>query len=64
MQRASVASFAHPIILVYHTLFLKNPSGTFNWLAYAEPLHYLAWVTLAGFSIITPPVLYLVVRLV
>ena len=40
--RSKVMSFAQPITKIYHSFFIKNPSGALNYKAYIEPMHYLA----------------------
>ena len=50
--------------MYYHTLFVKNPSETFNYLAYIEPISYLSWAFIILFCALVPPVLCLTARLV
>ena len=57
--RSDVITFAQPITQIYHSLFIQNPSGTFNYMAYIEPLHYLSWVFVGVFCIVTPPAIFL-----
>ena len=45
-------SFAQPITQIYHSLFIKNPSGALNYKAYIEPMHYLAWISVILFLFI------------
>ena len=58
MERSAVMTFAQPIVIYYHSLFIKNPTGTFNYMAYIEPLHYMAWVGIALFVLLTPPFMH------
>ena len=44
LARSQVVSFSQPILQADHRLFIKNPLGNFNFQAYNEPLHNLAWV--------------------
>ena len=60
--RSDVITFAQPITQIYHSLFIQNPSGTFNYMAYIEPLHYLAWVFLGIFCLVTPPFMFLTAK--
>ena len=60
--RLAFCSFTTPLELSFQSLFIKNPSETFNFVAYIEPMHYLAWAFVIIFSIVTPPFLYLAVR--
>ena len=60
--RSDVITFAQPITQIYHSLFIQNPSGTFNYMAYIEPLHYLSWVFVGVFCIVTPPAIFLTAK--
>ncbi|TRY79477.1 hypothetical protein TCAL_06562, partial [Tigriopus californicus] len=60
-ERSSVVSFAEPIAQIYHSLFIKNPSGTPHYGAFVEPLHWMVWLTLILFIVMTPPLLCLTV---
>ena len=52
LERSKVISFARPIIEVYFSLFIKNPSSeSLNIKAYIEPLHYSAWIMIGLFWI-------------
>ena len=62
--RSEVISFALPITQIYHRLFIQNPSGTFNYLAYVEPLHILAWMMVGIFCLVTPISIYLIAKYV
>ena len=58
-ERSAVMTFANPITQIYHALFIKNPTGTFNYMAYIEPVHYKGWIMIAVFCILTPPFLHI-----
>ena len=58
MERSAVMTFAQPITQIYHSLFIKNPTGTFNYVAYIEPLQYMSWIGIGLFVILTPPFMY------
>ena len=60
--RSEVITFALPITQIYHSLFIQNPSGTFNYLAYFEPLHYLTWIAVGTFCLVTPPFMFLTAK--
>ena len=60
--RSEVISFALPITQIYHSLFIQNPSGTFNYMAYFEPLHYLTWIAVLIFCLVTPPFMFLTAK--
>ena len=62
MERSAVMTFANPITQIYHSLFVQNPSETFNYMAYIEPMHWLAWVGLLVFIALVPPLLYLTAK--
>ncbi len=61
-ERSAVMTFAQPITQIFHSLFIKNPTGTYNFQAYTEPLHYMSWGILVIFCVITPPFLYLTTK--
>ena len=63
MERSPYMTFSEPIQTYYHTLFIKNPSETFNYLAYVEPMSYLSWTCLASFCLLVPPLLCLITSL-
>jgi hypothetical protein len=62
LERSTVITFASPIYETYFSLFIKNPSETFNIMAYIEPMHLLAWVGMFVLLATVPPLLYLAVR--
>ena len=59
LERSAVMTFANPITQIFHSLFIKNPTGTFNYMAYIEPLHYKGWIMIVVFCILTPPFLHI-----
>ena len=63
-ERSAVITFAIPITQIYHSLFIKNPAETFNFMAYLEPMHWSSWIGIFVFIIVVPPLLFLTVRLV
>jgi hypothetical protein len=62
MGRSTVITFAQPITQIYHSLFIKNPTGSYNMKAYVEPFHYLSWVFLGIFCLVVSPILFLTTR--
>ncbi|XP_059085628.1 glutamate receptor 2-like [Tigriopus californicus] len=62
VERSLVISFTEPITQIYHSLFIKNPTGTPHYTAYIEPLHWMVWLTLAFFIFFIPLILYLSAR--
>lgn len=58
MERSAVMTFANPITQIYHSLFIKNPTETYNYTAYTEPMHWLSWVILLVFIGLVPPFLW------
>ena len=60
--RSEVITFALPITQIYHSLFIQNPSGTVNYMAYIEPLHYLAWTAVGTFCLVTPLFMFLTAK--
>ena len=61
-ERSAVMTFANPITQIYHALFIKNPTETFNYTAYTEPMHWIAWVGLLAFIAVVPPLLFLTTK--
>ena len=61
-ERSTVITFASPIFEVYYSLFIKNPAEIFNFMAYIEPMNWLAWVGMFVLLATVPPLLYLAVR--
>ena len=61
-ERSAVLTFATPITQIYHTLFIKNPAEKFNFMAYIEQFHWLAWVGLLILLATVPPILFLSLR--
>ena len=58
-ERSDVITFAQPITQIYHSLFIKNPEGTFNFKSYVDPLKYSSWIFVGLFCLFCPPFLYL-----
>ena len=58
MDRSLVISFAEPITQIYHSLFIQNPTGNLNFMAYIEPFYWTTWLFLVFFICATPPILY------
>ena len=63
-ERSIVMTFATPITQIYHSLFIKNPTETFNYMAYIEPMHWLTWVGLLVLITTVPPLLFLTAKYV
>ena len=62
MARRKVASFCDPMSESFTTLFIKNPSQALSFAAYLEPMHYLAWIFVIVFCLLTPPFLYITTK--
>ena len=56
--RANVIDFSVTIGEVYSSLFIKNPSKTFNFMAYVEPLKYMSWLFVGLFCVLAPFTLF------
>ena len=56
--RSDVITFAQPITQIYHSLFIQNPSGTFNYMAYIEPMKNMSWLMIGAFCLVAPIVLF------
>ena len=63
MERSLYISYSQSLQTYYDTLFIKNPSETFNYKAFIEPLHYLSWAFIALFCTLTPPILCLTTKI-
>ena len=61
-ERSAVMTFATPLTQIYHSLFIKNPAETFNYMAYIEPMHWLSWISILIFIFFVPPLLFLTTR--
>ena len=61
-EKSAVMTFANPITQIYHALFMKNPTETFNYRAYTEPIHWIAWVGLLVFIAVVPSLLFLTTK--
>ena len=51
-------SFAQPITQIYHSLFIKNPTGNLNYTAFIDPFYWTTWLFLIIFIMLTSPFLY------
>ena len=60
--RSDVITFAQPITQIYHSLFIQNPSGTFNYMAFIEPMNSMSWLFVGVFCIFAPIGLFLTTR--
>ena len=58
VARSNVVTFSETITESYSALFIKNPSGTFNFKAYVDPLKYMSWIFVGLFCIIAPTLLF------
>ena len=57
-ERAKVMSFSQPLTQIYHSLFIKNPTGNLNYTAFIDPFYWTTWLFLLIFIALTPPFLY------
>jgi hypothetical protein len=55
-------SFSHPLTEIYHSVFIKNPAGTYNFGAYTEPQTSFSWIVAIIYCIAVPPVVFLIIR--
>ena len=62
MARRKVVSFLDPMTADPTLLFIRNPSQAFNFAAYVEPMHSLAWIFVMVFCLLTPPFLYITTK--
>ena len=59
LERSTAVSYPQSIVEVYYQLFIKNPTGSYNYLGYVYPLRYYSWIFVGLFLLWTPPFLYL-----
>ena len=52
--RSEVVDFLLPITESHQRIFVKNPAESPNWLAYLEPLSWMAWGVIFLFIAILP----------
>lgn len=57
--RSEVVDFSLPVTNFHHRFFIQNPSSTYNWWAYVEPLTLTVWVAVVVLTLILSPVLAL-----
>ena len=57
--RGEVVTFAYPLGQTYYSLYIQNPSGTFNYRAFFEPMNNRCWFCIGLFCMLTPFILYL-----
>ena len=57
--RSAVVTFTEPILYYHHSLFIKNPTGSFNLKAYLDPLKFLTWISILVFCLVVPPFLFI-----
>ena len=57
--RSEAISFAHPVGQVYFSLYIQNPSGALNYMAYIEPMTNMTWLCVGLFCILSPLILFL-----
>ena len=62
VPRTAVLTFVTPLELSYHTLFIKNPSESYNFLAYVDPLQWMSWTFIGVYVLIIPLFLGLTTR--
>ena len=62
VARSKVITYSETITESYNTLFIKNPSGTFNFKAYFEPLKNMSWFLIVIFCILAPVSLFAISR--
>ena len=61
-QRAQAISYSHSLNNVHDLVAIKNPTDTFNFGAYTEPLRLWSWIFIGIFCIVCPPFLYFTAR--
>ncbi len=61
-DRSEVVDFLQPFMEYHVEVFIQNPSGSYNYKAYTEPLHYSTWAALFITALFAPLVLFLVTK--
>ena len=55
--RSTVVDYLPSVDQSFDQLFLRNPEDVMRWNAYKEPLTDFAWIAVALFMLLTPPIL-------
>ena len=58
MERELATDWTLPLVFSHLSIFIKNPTNTYNYTAYLEPLTYLSWAIIVLFLFAVPPVLF------
>ena len=56
--RSGSVTFLESLLKIYHSIFIQNPKEGINMMAYVQPLHYVSWLAVLCFCIVTPPLLF------
>ncbi len=54
LERSEVMEYTEPFIQYYTGIFIQNPVGSYNYMAYLETIHYLAWTVVFLICLIAP----------
>ena len=49
LERGAVVDFLPVLVGSFIQVFIKNPTGKQNWMAFVEPLTWQAWVVILAF---------------
>ena len=60
--RSEVISFSNSIDDIFHVVFIQNPIAAYNYYAYTSPLANAAWLMFLLWTLLTPPILYVLAR--
>ena len=56
-DRSAVADFLPVLIESYIQIFIANPEGKQNWMAFVEPVTWPAWFGFLAFLTLAPPII-------
>ena len=63
-QRNHAMTFSTPLDHIYHAIFIQNPAKAYNYRAYTSELSNVVWSAIVLWITLTPPILFVVARLV
>ena len=56
-DRSAVVDFLPVLIESFIQVFVANPEGRRNWMAFVEPVTWEAWLGILAFLVLSPPLM-------
>ena len=56
-ERSQIVDFLPVLIESFIQVFIPNPTGRQNWMAFIEPVTWQAWLGVLAFLVIAPPII-------